>query len=40
MTMRRLVPDIDLFLNQFGSYTEVLGQVRRSAYLDLDPGHT
>jgi hypothetical protein len=38
--MRRLAPDIDLFLNQFGGYTEVLGQVRRSVYLDLDPGHT
>jgi hypothetical protein len=36
----RIAPDIDLFLNQFGSYTAVLGRVRRSVYLDLDPGHT
>ena len=33
-------PDVDLFLNQFGAYTAVLGRVRRSVYLDLDPGHT
>jgi hypothetical protein len=33
-------PDVDLFLNQFGAYTAVLGRVRRSMYLDLDPGHT
>jgi hypothetical protein len=32
--------DVDLFLNQFGAYTAVLGRVRRSVYLDLDPGHT
>ena len=38
--INRIAPDIDLFLNQFGSYTAVLGQVRRSVYLDLDPGHT
>jgi hypothetical protein len=36
----RLAPDIDLFLNQFGAYSAILGQVRRSVYLDLDPGHT
>jgi hypothetical protein len=36
----RIAPDIDLFLNQFGAYTAVLGRVRRSVYLDLDPGHT
>jgi hypothetical protein len=36
----RIAPDIDIFLNQFGAYTAVLGQVRRSVYLDLDPGHT
>jgi hypothetical protein len=35
-----VAPSIDLFLNQFGSYTAVLGRVRRSVYLDLDPGHT
>jgi hypothetical protein len=38
--INRIAPDIDLFLNQFGSYSAVLGQVRRSVYLDLDPGHT
>ena len=32
--------DVDLFLNQFGAYTAVLDRVRRSVYLDLDPGHT
>ena len=32
--------DLDLFFNQFGAYTAVLGRVRRSVYLDLDPGHT
>jgi len=36
----RIAPDIDLFLNQFGSYTAVLPDVRRSIYLDLDPGQT
>jgi hypothetical protein len=36
----RIAPDIDLFLNQFGSYSAVLRDVRRSIYLDLDPGHT
>jgi len=36
----KVAPDVDLFLNQFGSYTAVLGRVRRSVYLDLDPGHT
>jgi hypothetical protein len=36
----RIAPDVDLFLNQFGAYTAVLGRVRRSVYLDLDPGHT
>ena len=36
----RIAPDIDLFLNQFGSYTAVLPAVRRSIYLDLDPGQT
>jgi len=35
-----VAPDIDLFLNQFGAYTPILGRVRRSMYLDLDPGHT
>jgi hypothetical protein len=38
--MSRIASDIDLFLNQFGSYTTVLGRVRRSVYLDLDPGYT
>jgi hypothetical protein len=36
----KIAPDVDLFLNQFGAYTAVLGRVRRSVYLDLDPGHT
>jgi hypothetical protein len=36
----KIAPDMDLFLNQFGAYTAVLGRVRRSVYLDLDPGHT
>jgi hypothetical protein len=36
----KVAGDVDLFLNQFGGYTAVLGRVRRSAYLDLDPGHT
>jgi hypothetical protein len=36
----RVAPDVDLFLNQFGGYTHVLDRVRRSIYLDLDPGHT
>jgi hypothetical protein len=38
--MNKLAPDIDIFLNQFGAYSAVLGRVRRSVYLDLDPGHT
>ena len=38
--LNKIAPDIDLFFNQFGAYTAVLGQVRRSVYLDLDPGHT
>jgi hypothetical protein len=36
----KVAADVDVFLNQFGSYTAVLGRVRRSVYLDLDPGHT
>jgi hypothetical protein len=36
----KVASDVDLFLNQFGGYTAVLGRVRRSVYLDLDPGHT
>ncbi len=36
----KIAADVDLFLNQFGGYTAVLGRVRRSAYLDMDPGHT
>jgi hypothetical protein len=36
----KVAPDVDLFINQFGAYTAVLGRVRRSVYLDLDPGHT
>ena len=36
----RVARDVDLFLNQFGAYTTVLDRVRRSVYLDLDPGHT
>ena len=36
----KVAGDVDLFLNQFGAYTAVLGRVRRSVYLDLDPGHT
>jgi hypothetical protein len=36
----RVAADVDLFLNQFGAYTAVLDRVRRSVYLDLDPGHT
>ena len=31
----KIAPDVDLFLNQFGAYTAVLGRVRRSVYLDL-----
>jgi len=38
--MDKIAPDVDLFLNQFGAYTAALGRVRRSVYLDLDPGHT
>jgi hypothetical protein len=36
----KIAPDVDLLLNQFGAYTAVLGRVRRSVYLDIDPGHT
>lgn len=36
----KVAADVDLFLNQFGSYSAVLDRVRRSVYLDLDPGHT
>jgi hypothetical protein len=36
----KVAGDVDLFLNQFGSYTAILGRVRRSVYLDLDPGQT
>src|SRR5262245_18606112 len=36
----KVAPDVNLFLNQFGGYTPVLDRVRRSVYLDLDPGHT
>jgi hypothetical protein len=36
----KVAPDVDLFINQFGAYTAALGRVRRSVYLDLDPGHT
>lgn len=36
----KVATDVDLFLNQFGSYTAVLDRVHRSVYLDLDPGHT
>ena len=32
--------EVDLFVNQFGGYTAVLDRVRRSVYLDLDPGQT
>ena len=35
-----IASDVDLFVNQFGSYTSVLDRVRRSVYLDLDPGQT
>jgi hypothetical protein len=38
--IEKVAGDIDLFLNQFGGYTAILGRVRRSVYLDLDPGHT
>ena len=38
--IEKVAGDVDLFLNQFGGYTAVLGRVRRSVYLDLDPGHT
>jgi hypothetical protein len=38
--IEKVAPDVDLFLNQFGAYTAVLGRVRRSVYLDIDPGHT
>lgn len=38
--IEKVAGEIDLFLNQFGGYTAVLGRVRRSVYLDLDPGHT
>jgi hypothetical protein len=36
----KVAPDVDLFVNQFGAYSAVLGRVRRSVYLDIDPGHT
>jgi hypothetical protein len=36
----KVAASVDLFLNQFGAYTAVLDRVRRSVYLDLDPGHT
>jgi hypothetical protein len=38
--IEKVAADVDLFLNQFGGYTAVLGRVRRSVYLDLDPGQT
>jgi len=38
--IEKVAGEVDLFLNQFGGYTAVLGRVRRSVYLDLDPGHT
>jgi len=38
--VEQLVPDIDLFFYQFGGYAWPRGRVRRSVYLDLDPGHT
>ena len=38
--IEKVAGEVDLFLNQFGAYTAVLGRVRRSVYLDLDPGHT
>ena len=38
--IEKVAGEVDLFLNQFGSYTSILGRVRRSVYLDLDPGHT
>jgi hypothetical protein len=38
--IEKVAADVDLFFNQFGAYTAVLGRVRRSVYLDLDPGHT
>ena len=34
----KVAGDVDLFLNQFGGYTAILGRVRRSVYLDLGPG--
>ena len=36
----KVAGDVDLFLNQFGGYTAILGRVRRSVYFDSDPGHT
>ena len=36
----KVAGEVDLFLNQFGAYTSVLDRVRRSVYLDIDPGHT
>jgi hypothetical protein len=38
--IERLIPDIDLYFYQFGGYAAPRGRVRRSVYLDLDPGHT
>jgi hypothetical protein len=38
--IEQVAGDTDLFVNQFGGYTAVLDRVRRSVYLDLDPGQT
>src|SRR5256712_2690549 len=38
--IEKVAGKVALFVNQFGAYTAVLGRVRRSVYLDLDPGHT
>src|SRR5262245_22162422 len=38
--IERLIPDVDLFFYQFGGYAGARGRVRRSVYLDLDPGYT
>ena len=38
--IEKVAGEVDLFLNQFGGYTAILGRVRRSVYLDLDPGQT
>ncbi len=35
-----LAPDVDLFVNEYGRLRWILPRVRRSVYLDPDPGYT